>query len=44
MNVMKTVILGATNALSLSLFDNAFVYWKISFVGETVSPERIISC
>ena len=36
-NVMRYVILGAMNALSLSPFDNEFMYWKISLVGDTVS-------
>ena len=41
---MRFVNLGAMNDLSLSLFDNAFIYWKIILVGDTVSTERIISC
>ena len=43
-NVMRYVILGAINALSLSVFDNEFMYWNIILVGETVYSERIISC
>ena len=38
------VILGAINALILLLFDNAFMYWKISIVGDKFSVEMIISC
>ena len=41
---MRYVILGAMNDLSLSIFENAFVYWKISLLGETFSPERFIYC
>ena len=30
---MRYITLGEMNALILSLFDNAFIYWKISLVG-----------
>ena len=40
---MRYVILGATNALILSLFDNSLMYLKINLVGDTVSTERVIS-
>ena len=36
--------LGHKNTLSLLIFDNYFMYWKISLGGETVSPESIIYC
>ena len=39
---MRSVILGLMNALIFSLFDNEFMYWKRSLVGDTVYPERII--
>ena len=42
-NVMRSVILGEMNALILLLFYNTFMYWKRSLLGDTVSPERIIS-
>ena len=41
---MRSVILGAINALSLSLFDNAFVYWKIIILGDKNYPEKVITC
>ena len=41
---MIYVILVAMNELSLLLFDNYFMYWRISLLGETVSPERLTSC
>ena len=41
-NMMGYFILGAINALSLSLFENYFIYWNRSIVGYIVSPERII--
>ena len=37
---MRSVILGEMKALILSLFDNAFVYWRIIIVGEIVSPRE----
>ena len=43
-NAMRYVILVAMNDLSLSLFDNAFMYCNRSLVVDTVSPERVISC
>ena len=43
-NVMIYLILGTIDDLSLLLFDNAFMYWKKILVGDTFSPERIISC
>ena len=43
-NGIRYVILGATNALILSLFDNAFVYWDRSLVGDTVTLEKVIYC
>ena len=41
---MRSIILGEMNALSLFLFDNAFIYRKRNIVGDTVYTERIISC
>ena len=41
---MRSVILGAMDAFSLFHFENALIYWKISLVGDTFSPEMIISC
>ena len=41
---MISLILGAMNAFSLSLFENSFMYWEISLVVDIVSPERIVSC
>ena len=41
---MIAVILGEINAFIFLLFDNAFMYRKISILGDTVSPDRIISC
>ena len=43
-NVVVSVILGAINALILSLFGNAFMYWKIILEVEKVSPDSFISC
>ena len=43
-NLMISVILGAMNNLSLSLFDNSFMYWKRIIVGDTVYPESMILC
>ena len=43
-NVMESVILGAMNALSLLLFDNVFMYCKISLLGNIVSTDRLIYC
>ena len=43
-NVMRSVILGVINSLSLFNFDNAFMYLNWSLVGDTVSTERRISC
>ena len=43
-NVMRSIILGAMNDLSLLIFENAFMYWNISLVGDKKIPERIISC
>ena len=43
-NVMISVILGAMNDSSLSLFDNSLIYWERRLVGYPVYPERIISC
>ena len=43
-NVVRSIILVKMNDLSLSIFDNDFVYWNRSLVGETVYTERIISC
>ena len=43
-NVMIYVILGAMKYLCLSLFDNTFMHWSISLIGEKISPESIISC
>ena len=43
-NGMIYFIVVAMNALSLYIFDNSFMYWKISLVGEKVSPERLIYC
>ena len=40
---MRYVILGEMNSLSLFNFKNAFVYWRISLVGEMFSPEILIS-
>ena len=41
-NVTRSVILGAMKAMSLSLFENDFIYWNIIMVGEIVSTESII--
>ena len=38
---MRYVVLGAMNALNLLLFDNAFMHWKISIVGDKIYPEKI---
>ena len=43
-NMMRSSILGAMNAMSLSLFENALMYWNISIVGDTVSQEILIYC
>ena len=43
-NVMGYIILGAMKYLSLSLLDNAFVYWNRSLAGEKISPESINYC
>ena len=32
------------NDLSLSHFDNDFMYFSASLVGDPVSPDRFISC
>ena len=42
--LMISVIFCAMKALILSLFDNAFMYWKRSLVGETIYPDIMISC
>ena len=36
-NLIRSVNLGAMNALSLSLLDNAFMEYKRSIVGEKIS-------
>ena len=36
--------LGRNYLIRLSHFDNSFMYWKISIVRDTVSPERLIYC
>ena len=41
-NVMRYVILGTMNDLSLSLFEDTFVCYKRSLVEETILPEWII--
>ena len=41
---MRYIILGAMNDFSLFLYENAFMYWKISLVVDTLYPESIISC
>ena len=43
-NVMISVILDEMNDLSLLLFDNIFIYWKISLVVDTFHPEGIVYC
>ena len=43
MNIMIYVILLTITYLSLSFFENAFIYWMISFVVERVSSEKLIS-
>ena len=43
-NVMISFILGTMNTLSLLLFENSFMYWDRSLVGETYYPDWIISC
>ena len=42
-NLMIYIILSAINTLSLSFFDNSFMYWGRSLVGETVYTKRLIS-
>ena len=37
-DVVKYFILVAMHALIFLLFENSFVYWKISLVGDTLSP------
>ena len=41
---MRYLIVVAMNASILLLFDNAFMYWKRSILGDKISTERIISC
>ena len=41
---MRSVILVVMKALSLSLFENALMYWNRSLVGDNISTETIISC
>ena len=43
-NVTRSIILGATNNVSFALFNNDFMYWIRSLVGEKFSPERFIYC
>ena len=42
--VIRSSILVAINALSLSIFYNAFMYWKRNLIVDTFSPEKISSC
>ena len=43
-NVMISFILGTMNTLIISRFENDFMYCRRIIVGETVSPQRLISC
>ena len=41
--VMISVILVSIKSLSLPLFDNSFMYWNRSLVGDKISPDIILS-
>ena len=36
MQMIQYTVMGAINALYLFLFENAFIYWRISIVGDTL--------